>query len=471
MKKIITLIVALFCSVSAYEENFNSYKNGTPLKNLTSEGISYSASGSWEIFTAPFASFTTPVLLEPGKTSAHAPLTLRFSAPQCKLRLTYATDGDDSLIVTGSSGGAEVYRSSFKGSYTGGLYVGEVNVGLKAESVTLTTAGGKKLLIDDIATESCSLDTFALTDGLITHYRFEEATASQTLVSNGKIGKALSLTALEASLILDHPAKEIQSIAFWLYISDAQSGTTVLSTADNASRMQLGINESLALELSLSESFFSPYISSKSLSPRQWHHVVVVRDEEMISVYVDGTLYDTFTTSATLHQANEAVVLHPASGMLLDDLRIYQAPLSAYEVNELYYVRERFAVLADERFEEGKRYCMEHPEACGLRPGRGELDLSVAADVAALSNQTLSFGWYLFSSPDGSTYLAGGDFSNPSIWQLVPGTREWKPVHNAGAFDGFEERGTLFESVTISQDGTQIVFGAPLEANLSDTDQ
>lgn len=466
MKNIISLIVALFCSVSAYEENFNSYKNGTPLKNLTSEGISYSAPGSWEIFTAPFASFTTPVLLEPGKTSAHAPLTLRFAAPQCKLRLTYATDGEDALIVTGMSGGTEVYRSSFKGNYTGGLYVGEIDVALKAESVTLTTAGGKKLLIDDITTEACTLDTFVLTDGLIAHYRFEEA---QTL--NGKIGQAIDLSALEETRILDRPSKGVQSIAFWINVSEVLSGTPFLSIAETSARMHLNINESRALELTLSESFFSPFVSSKTFNPQQWHHVAIVRDQEVIALYIDGTLCDTFTTSAALHEANEAIALEPAAGVLLDDLRLYQDPLGTLEVNELYYARDRFATLAQERFEEGKRYCMEHPEACGLRPGRGELDLSVAADVAALANQTLSFGWYLFSSPDGSTYLAGGDFSNPSIWQLVPGTREWKPVHNAGAFDGFEARGTLFESVTISQNGTEIIFGAPIDSNLTDADQ
>ncbi len=466
MKKALLLSIALVCSIMAYEENFNSYKNGTPLKNLTTEGISYSASGSWEIFTAPFANFTTPVLLEPGKTSSHAPLSLRFAAPQCRLRLTYATDGQDSLVVTGTYNGSEVYRSSFKGSYADGLYSKTIDVGAKVDSVTLTTAGGKKLLIDDIHTEACTLDTFALTDGLIGHHHLEENSALGASDTSGIIGGAIDLSTMPQSSILEYPSKGVQSFAFWLHTSEASAGSTFLSVAQSSARMTLSLTDSHTIGLSLPESFFSPFSAQNPLTTQQWHHIALIKEHDTISLYIDGKIAETFTTSATLHQAGEAISLEPASGLRLDDLRLYERALSAAEVQELFYVRDNFTAIAEDRFEAGKHYCMENPEACGLRPGRGELDLSIAADVASLANQTFSFGWYLFSSSDGSTYLAGGDFSNPHIWQLVPGTREWKPVHNADAFDGFEGREAIFDSVLISKNGTEIVFGSAIDTNL-----
>ncbi len=459
------LVAALF----AYEENFDSYRDGTTAKSFTDSGISFETSGTWEVFSTPFSRFDTPVFLEPGKAAENAPLTLRFDTPQCRVTFAFATDGKDTLNLIGTYHGVEVYHHAFSGENGGDLYYGDLSIEKPLDALTLSTTGGKKLLIDSIQTQACTLDAYTLSDHLAAHFSFDSNTSDYT-TRTGMLGNAIALESLETPLTLEVPATTIKSIAFWFYLPEDASTITLMHVMDTsgADRSNLKILADGRPSLELSEAYFSPYVNPAVIKPGAWHHAVITRGDTLLSLSVDGNVIGSYTTAATLCQSGDTLTLEPDAGLLIDDLRLYNMPLSPSDTLELYYTRENFTTLAEARFEAGKQFCIDRPEACGLRSGDINADLSLEHDIKALSNQQLSFSWYLFSAVDGSTYLASGDFTNPHIWQLVPGTREWKPVHNAGAFDGYDARGAIFDSVVISPDATSILFGGAADANISE---
>lgn len=453
----------------AYEENFDSYKDGTTAKSFADSGITFETAGVWEVFSTPFSRFDTPVFLEPGKAPENTPLTLRFDTPQCQVAFAFATDGKDTLNLVGYYHGVEVYRHLFSGENGGDLYYGDLNIEQPLDSLTLSTVNGKKLLIDSIKTQACTLDAYTLSDHLAAHFSFDSNTTDFT-TQTGILDDAIALETLKAPLRLDVSTETIKSIAFWFFLPENSSTVTLLHTVDpsETDRCSIKILGDGRPSLDLSEAYFSPYVNPTIISGGAWHHVVITRGDSLLSITIDGNVIGSYTTAATLYQKGDTLILEPGSGILMDDLRLYSTPLSLAETVELYHTREDFTTLADERFNAGKQFCIDNPEACGLRLGTTDADLSLEHDIEALRNQQLTFSWYLFSAPDGSTYLASGDFSNPHIWQLVPDTREWKPVHNAAAFDGYAGRGSIFDSVVISPDASSILFGEAADINVSE---
>ncbi len=77
--------------------------------------------------------------------------------------------------------------------------------------------------------------------------------------------------------------------------------------------------------------------------------------------------------------------------------------------------------------------------------------------VSDLKNTTQNIGWYFWMTDSGKAYLASGRDGEIAVWNLTS-ERKWRPIHNAGEFDGFSSAGKNFNSVNISSDGRTISF-------------
>ncbi len=453
----IFILLLLNLSLFAYSENFNAYNEGTKSGNLNDTGITFSSKGTWEVFTTPFSIFDTPVLLEPSSTTDNNPLTLSFKETQCQFSLDFATDGEDILNVIGLYRGKEVFKQIFSGENRAGSYVGTFKINTKLDSVKVYTKDKKRLLIDNIQTTSCKLDSYNLDERMIAHYSFEEDNTFE-----GVIGNALYIK--EA---LEFPKeKDIKSIALWFRADDVQNAPIILQT--NNLRVKVSINEDSFIQLDLDDAFFSPYISKIEISSRQWTYLVLTKDQEKLNIYINSELHGSFVLASLLQKDDEYIVLGDDDFGMMDEVRFYNRTLNKDEIVELYHTRETFTqsytLGNDAGFKAGKQFCINNPKACGLQAGSTIKDISIEKDIKTLQGKTFDIEWYLWNA-GGNTYLLSGDSNNSSIWQLVPDTRQWKPVHNAGTFDGFEGQDALFDSVTISEDTKQITFGNEINAS------
>jgi len=98
-----------------------------------------------------------------------------------------------------------------------------------------------------------------------------------------------------------------------------------------------------------------------------------------------------------------------------------------------------------------------------------------------LINKTHKINWYMFQVITGATtrrYLASnrdsGEIDGIKIWNFT-NKRKWRPISNAQTFDGFVGAARNFKSISISDDGKNITFGAksiskniPLDTYLDD---
>ena len=449
------VLLLLNLSLFAYSENFDVYNEGTLSSDLNDTGIIFSSKGTWEVFTTPFSIFDTPVLLEPSSTSDNNPLTLSFKETQCQFSLNFATDGEEILNVVGLYRGEEVFKQNFSGENQAGSYVGQFEINTKLDSVRVYTEDRKRLLIDNIQTISCKLDSYNLSEGMIAHYSFEEDNTSKGIIGN----------ALQVEEALKLPEEnDIESIVLWFNVNDIENRPVLLQS--DTLRMKVSINEDAFIQLDFDDAFFFTFSSDIAVQSDRWTHLALTQDAEGLHIYIDGELHGSHLVSSPLHEENERIVLGDSDFGMIDEVRFYNRSLSEDDIIELYHTRETFTqsyTLGNDRgFEAGKQFCIDDPQACGLQIGSTTKDVSIEKDIQALQGETFDIRWHLWTTDNGSIYLISGDSNNSSIWQLVPDTRQWKPVHNAGAFDGFEGQDALFDSVNISEDGKQITFGNEL---------
>ncbi len=439
------ILFALMASVSllfAYSENFNSYKSGTDLHALDAQGITFSSSGAWEVFAMPFSVFHSPVLLEPGTKSDNTPLTLRFDKTQCSITFDIATDGNDRVKVSGTYAAQEVYARTIDLTAQSDLYTGSIAINTKIDSVTIETVEGKRALLDNIETTACDLNSYNIDEGLIAHFEFDDSNTT-----SGIIKGAETLAQNERDLKSGFPSSDAKTIAFW-YRPTTQYFGSIITTA------------SLALKANATQ-LVTDDATLATLSASQWHHIVLVEANEAVALFIDGEAISSYLTSSTLYVADNALIIGDDSAALdssaaIDDLRLYSRTLSSSEIQELYYGRAAFS----DTFEAGKQYCIDNPKACGLQAIPTVTATSLAQDIQSLAENAFAFTWYMWITDEGDIYLTDGNANAPRVWKMVAGTKQWKPIHNAEAFDGFEAQGQNFKYVEIMPDGSGIIFGS-----------
>ena len=453
------LILFLFAirTLVAYELTFDEYANKTPLEEISAEGIELSSSGAWSVFTTPFSVFSTPMLLEPSQSDNNRPLTMRFASPQCSLRFIFATDGADSVIVDGYYSGAKIFSKSVAGEEKGGVYVGTFASDVMVEQVVIYTKERKRLLIDTIKTGACSLDRFALREGMVASYGFDDSKMQ------GVIGSAKNIDA--KPLTLD--VRSARSLSFWAKLREVQSGALIRFENKNDFVVKLEIDTDAKYKLAIVDWFFDNSIVEID-ADTAWHHFAVTENASgMLRIYIDGILRKKMFCSPRAFRDSLYVTIGKDLRLDIDEVRLYDREISSADVQELFAMRENFRQSYAAGKAAGIAYCKNDPAMCGLRAGTTDKDLSIENDIAQLADKKFDFEWYLFKSENGNIYLVSGDFDDPSVWRFVLDTRAWKPVHNAPSTDGYDAQGRNFSKVIIGEDARSIYFIEDADSSLA----
>ena len=454
-----TLLFILFFNLSlfAYTENFNAYDDGVSSNELNASGITFSSQGRWEVFTTPFSVFSTPVLLEPSSILENNPLTISFDTTQCQMSLDFATDGEDRVDVEGFYRGETVFHKLFSGENRGGSYVGSFTINTKVDSVKIYTVDRKRVLIDNITTSSCSLNNYSVDEGIVSEYSFEESDSKG--FSDGIIGKSLSLS--RAMNIQSD--SDIKGISMWFKIDSTLDELNILQIKpeDGTPRITLKVDSEASIELNFPYELLSlaPYLSNAKIETEKWVHIVLTKEADRFKFYVNGKINNSFINYSKLYEKGEQIIIGDDDFGHIDELRLYNRSITQKEALELYHTRETFTKTYDNGFESGKQFCIDNPQACGLLAGSTDKDISIETDIQTLKNHTFDVSWYLIKADSDKIYLVSGEANDTSVWQMVPDTKQWKPVHNANAFDGFEAQNKTFDYVEISDDAKTIIFG------------
>ncbi|MGH1404827.1 MAG: LamG domain-containing protein [Alphaproteobacteria bacterium] len=201
--------------------------------------------------------------------------------------------------------------------------------------------------------DSAGSNTGTWTDG-VNNDVAEETTTGQN-------GAALTFDGTDDEIIIPHFALSGTSgltIASWVYLDNAVTDPRIISKNDTAFNSghdwalfmdDSGGNERLTTRLRTSgNSAAHRFISSYNLPLDEWHHVAVTYNETtaLISMYVDGVFHSSQThpdggpIDAGNTGRNIAIGNSGAGGRfwdgMLDDIRVYERPLSASEISKLY---------------------------------------------------------------------------------------------------------------------------------------
>jgi hypothetical protein len=206
---------------------------------------------------------------------------------------------------------------------------------------------------------------------LVVHYKLDET--SGTLVSDssgngldaqtmggtswvpGLFGGGLDLDeGLNGHIATPHdPLHDVAqlTIAAWINVDLHQNYDGVLTKGTNVSPYSLMLSAPDAKFKFQSNNMNPPngtgggiYVSSGNLTTDQWHHIAVTFDGQVVSLYLDGALDSVHNASGViLGTTTEDLILggdFPGGDEYfdgtLDDVRLYDGPLTADEIAELH---------------------------------------------------------------------------------------------------------------------------------------
>ncbi len=359
------IFILFFMSLSlfAYVEDFNAYSEKSKISDLNESGISFNSDGRWIVFSNPFSVFDTPVLLEPSSSRENSPLTISFKQTQCNISLEFATDGKDSVNVVGVYNKKETYHQSFTGEDRGGSYVGKFEINTNLDSIKIYTTNKKRLLIDNVKTSSCTINSYNLSDNIVAHYSFEQ---NSSLSVEGVIGKGLSI---DKALKLDKSRdSSVKGISLWINPNRVDTKTSILQSAlkGDTPRMTLSINESGYIQLDLYDAYFSPFVSNVKIEKNSWTHLALTRDNERIKLYINAKEQGSYFVSAKLNLADEQLSLGDNDFGMVDEVRLYESNITKEQIAELYHTRSTFTQSYNNGFEDAKEFCKNSPQECGI---------------------------------------------------------------------------------------------------------
>ena len=168
----------------------------------------------------------------------------------------------------------------------------------------------------------------------------------------GVLGEALSFDGNDyvdcgyGSNLAIHPPLSVELWAYPYELDSPVAGKYLLSKGDQASRYYL-IGIKLGCFKFIVEGCSPAEISSDSISPNRWYHVVGVHDGTELSIYVDGTLSASVPSTPTTPASSGAPLtlgIEPSYMWsperwfkgILDEVAIYDCALSAAQVEYHY---------------------------------------------------------------------------------------------------------------------------------------
>lgn len=210
-----------------------------------------------------------------------------------------------------------------------------------------------------------------LTQGLIAYYPFDDCTADDfspnlnggngTVVGNpvcdcGVMGDAMVFDGIDDHIFFSGNVNALFerndfTISFYFKPFDAITSQNILSKRVDCTGDASVLNIEYLLSLNfittdLQETPTKKISLSSNLDLTCWHHYVLMRENRRVRLYLNGRLIDEKVTSSVLDLTNAALLRiadSPCIGQTterfrgkLDELRIYNRPLSDEEVLELY---------------------------------------------------------------------------------------------------------------------------------------
>lgn len=163
---------------------------------------------------------------------------------------------------------------------------------------------------------------------------------SATTSAEGKMGQALSFDGVNDKVVFTSTNYgTTHSISFWINYRDTSDGVVIGGVNNNYGAYVS--SPGLAGLLYYSANSNNVNVGHSGFVKGQWYHITIVRSGTSVSFYKNGSQIGTTQTLAS----NDSLSLSTLgsysidtffTGMLLDDVRIYNRTLSASEIGQLY---------------------------------------------------------------------------------------------------------------------------------------
>ena len=302
-----------------------------------------------------------------------------------------------------------------------------------------------------------------LNDGLVAYYSFDNCNANDDSGNghdgviqgnpqcvDGVSGKAFYFDGKDDYISIFPDIESPFSFTIWFKTSKdtselsgcACAGENLISNENNGSTdHMLGSDVYLSIlqnRLAFGGSDLNSY-SDKSgygkeiINDNRWHFVVATNDGNNIKVYLDkkltinmnGVRFKIGTKKLNIGYSlnDNPYVKERFFNGIIDEVRIYNRALSESEIKQLYEEginggrscnNGAYQQGYNKGFEEGKKYCINNPSACGISTG-GDYDEGYKAGIEYCKNNPSSCG---MSCP---VCTCGGSSNNCSTFDFMSG--------------------------------------------------
>lgn len=222
--------------------------------------------------------------------------------------------------------------------------------------------------IDDVRIYSRALtpaDVSELYTGLVGHWKFNESTGTvatdstaegnngtvsgATWTTSGMIENALSFNGASSvtktgSATVLKPSTEV-SVSAWIKAGSTDTGGSEIVSMGDSYAVRLDTTGNIRFFYYNGTTWVSTVTSGVNLKNNLWHYVVAQKTSSSVEIYVDGVLKITSANTGTItyNQGANFVIGKHGNGDaiydftgLIDDVRIYNRPLTAQEISTAY---------------------------------------------------------------------------------------------------------------------------------------
>jgi len=420
---------------------------------------------------------------------------------------TYAIRKDGSIYCTYST----ISNVNIYGNFTEAVYFFS-GTG-SGDNITLENIHSRDSLViqsglTNITVRDCSFGSYSysgtLTDCLTTksqpvaHYKLDESSGQladasgsndSTTVNNisysesGIIGGAIafngtsSYAGIPNSSDLENLTQTI-SIAAWIYPNDTSGHQVIVnkrwSSSDYGFDFRLSGNQ-LRFEFHNGTEIKTIYSDSNAVAEDVWQHVAVIYDGKLVKFFINGNLYSSEAATGLLGADTSILYIGRYRSSIsyfdgkMDDIRIYNRPLTKYQIKEAAYMSAYYKLEHDNNDETGYNDCTttDSPDDATGKVDDA-YDFSSGSHLTATDHDTLDLGQNLTISawikpdtlPWGATIVNKKFDSNSDGYELRVYYKKLKLIINSTTLVTTQDllNTNIFQHVTVTFDGTDAKF-------------
>ena len=217
------------------------------------------------------------------------------------------------------------------------------------------------------------------------------------------------------------------SVSVWFKVNEGPSTIVDMDGGCEGDYWHMGVSENGNLWVGIRNGGCPNDVTPISI-PMQfnnlWHHALYMRNNDILTLYLDGNLQKEITKTFFVFDNDVNFTIgncaHPdyyqyaKMNGAIDEIYIYNRALFETEIQELYLKGENGVEGYDEGYEAGKQYCIENPEECGIDIGsdyqtgyeQGYIDGEATCEDEAECTQVITYAqvpnadcWVEFSTP------------------------------------------------------------------------